>query len=276
MNIKYIKIGDIELYSQAGEPFSFDGLFSNQTLSGINLKLEKLNESAQTKIENLLKEKTIDVEDPFTQRKYQAEIVQRSSSFTVGIEGKSYQLEVKEIDKIPNFKQLEINGVAFDLLEYRERLTSDTITRQGVLKLSQEQYESFRNLLSEKTLKVRRLGVDDEAMELRFGSRMFWSKHKEDDKTYYKHIFRLFELTLKASNLDMASGVILDNAARLLIRLSSNTEELINILKNDTSLSEKTIENLDKIGARSFVSDEYIDNLLDSLEEVIDAEELLA
>jgi hypothetical protein len=270
-----IKIGEVEILIRAGEEFSFEGLFSNKTLAGINLKLENVDRYYQKRIEDLLKEKEVDVYDPFAAREYSAEISQRSNSYTVGSEVKTYELTVKEIDKIPYFEEIEINGNIFNVLSYQESIISDTVSRQGVLKLTSEEFNKFRKLLSESSISVKRVGVDEEPFNMRFGSQMFWSKHKEDEGEYFKHIFRLFDKSVKPGKLDFASGIIQGNAANMLISLSSKFEELLEALKSDNSLADDTKDKLQTLSRDSIPSKELINNLYDNLVKVMDAEEHL-
>jgi len=270
-----IKIGEVEIHIRAGEEFSFEGLFSNKTLAGINLKLENVDRYYQKRIEDLLKEKEVGVYDPFAAREYRAEISQRSNSYTVGSEVKTYELTVKEIDKIPYFEEIEINGNIFNVLSYQESIISDTVSRQGVLKLTSEDFNKFRELLSESSISVKRVGVDEESFNMRFGSQMFWSKHKEDEVEYFKHIFRLFDKSVKPGKLDFASGIIQGNAANMLISLSSKFEELLEALKSDNSLADDTKDKLQALSRDSIPSKELVNNLYDNLVKVMDAEEHL-
>lgn len=270
MENREIQIGEIEIHSRAGEGFTFEGVFSNKALSGINLKLENVDKYNQEKIENLLKEKEIDIYDPFSAREYKGTITQKSNSFTVGREVKSYEITVKEIDQIPYFEEIELNGVCFSVLSYEESITSNTVSRQGVVKLTKDQFEKFRELLSVKSLEVRRVGVDEKPFEMRFGSQMFWSVHDEDETTYFKHIFRLFDTTLDSNGMDLGSGVIQRNAANMLIDLTSKFESLVEVLKADSSLSDDTKNKLLDINSNELSSKELIGKLYDRLEKVID------
>ena len=272
MERNQIQIDDIGINIQNGKEFSFEGLFSNKKLAGINLKLERVNQYNQQSIETLLKEKKVHVYDPFVEREYKAEITQRSNSFTVGSDVKSYDLVVKEIDEIPYFEKIEINGVCFSVLSYQESITSNTVSRQGVLMLTKDQFKQFRELLSEKSLEVRRVGIDEKPFEMRFGSSMFWSEHSESDTLYFKHIFRLFEKTLESSRLNLASGIVQNNAANMLVNLTANFESMVEILKLDDSLSDDTKNKLANISNNELSSKEILNNLYDKLEKVRDAE----
>jgi len=236
------------------------------------MRLEDLEEDTQEIINRLIHKKEVDVYDPFIERNYTAKLTELSSSYTVGSQQKSYNLLVQELDRSPSFDAVELNGIRFNVISYEESLISNTVSRQGVLKLTKKEFESFRKLLPEKTIAVRRIGVDKKPFKMRFGSQMFWSEHNDGNSQYIKHIFRLFDKKLEPGTLDIASGVIQDNATEMLIALNTKFEGLLEVLKTSESLSDDTKTKLENVSGNVDANNEQLNELYSCLEKVVDAD----
>ena len=269
-----INVDGIKFSVDSGTPFSFDGVFSPQKLSGIELSF-KVYGSQEKEIENLLKKEKVTVEDPFVGQTYEASTSLKSSSFQVGKEGKSYVIELKQIDVIPPFDTVEIEGTPFKVLQYEESLTSGKVGRNGLLKLSKEEFDLFRKLLEKSSVKFQRVGVDKAPLELRFGGSMYWSQHTEEGKEYFKHIVRLFPLDLEPSKLNLASGSTQAILANMVISLHARFELLVQNLAANKAIPDETKNALLTSGWETMFPTEKIDQLFDSLKEVADAEDFL-
>lgn len=273
MEASYIIIDGIRFAASSGVPFSFDGVFSKQKLSGIELSFTVYGAQDQEEIDGLLRKDKVTVEDPFTGQNYEATTFMRSNSFQVGKEEKSYVVELKQIDSIPPFDIVEIEGTTFQVLQYKESITSDKVGRHALLRLSKEEFERFRKLLEMPSVKFRRIGVDDVPLELRFGSSMYWSQHTEEDsKEYIKQIARLFPLDSEPSKLNLASGTTQAALARMVISLHARFELLVQQLATNNAISDETQSGLLGSGWKDLFPKEKINELCDGLEQVGDAE----
>lgn len=267
-----IKINEVDVQQRLGDPFSFEGIFSNQLLSGINLNLPNIFSAEQRLIESIIDEGTVNVSDPFSGREYRATIRMVSSSFTVGQDTKSYTLELKEVDSWVHISEIEIEGEVFPVIKYDEFLTHDDIGRKAVLRLDKKQFISIRSMLLKHELSVRRVGVDNEPLKLRFGSKLFWSKHDEEGSEFWKHIIRLYPVGSEGSGIDVASAIIQQNLSAIVVELSSKLNVLINALAETKAISDELKAEILGNAWKEKVNESDFNAIWDSLEQVIDAE----
>ena len=265
-----IKIDEHEIREEVGEPFSAQSVFSNEPLMGIKFNFTDARSRTQTVIEDLVSRGTVNISDPFSGKEYRAFIRQASNSFTVGKDTKSYVLEATEIDSWPNVEELEINGETFTAIQYEEFLTDGEIGRKAVLQLNHEKFQALRSMLSVPELNVRRIGVDDESLKLRFGGNMFWSVHEEDGVEYWKQIVRLYPFEMASSRMDIASGTIQQNLSSMVIHLSSKLNFLVSNLAESKAISEEAKDDLLGKNWRSKVDDAEWNLVWDKLEQVRD------
>lgn len=270
-----ISVDGINFPTEWGVPFSFDGVFSRQKLLGIELSFTVYGSHKQEQVENLLKKDKVIVEDPFGGQTYEASTWMKSSSFQVGKQEKSYVIELKQIETLPSFDMIEIEGITFRVLRYEESIaeTPDKIGRHSLLKLTKEEFEQFHKLLESSSVKFRRIGIDDVPLELRFGSRMYWSQHTDDGKEHFKQIVRLFPVDLEPSKLNLASGITQGIIARMLISVHARFELLVQELATNKVISAEIQTALLSSGWRDLLPNEKIDQLWDSLDQVEDAEQ---
>ena len=128
-------------------------------------------------------------------------------------------------------------------------------------------------MLSNTELNVWRVGVDEHPLSLRFGARMFWSEHEEGGEKYWKHIVRLYPVGKGASKtLDMASGVIQDNLAAMVVQLSTRLNLLVSRLAESKAISSEIKDEIlnNELKDKKEESDWY--RFWDRLEQVADAE----
>ena len=270
---EYVLLDETKIHIRFCKPFEFKAIYSTQNLSGIELKLKNLKNTEQEFIENLCNKDIITVKDPFACRKYDASIFQKSTSFQVGIDEKSYVIEVKELETPPHIDQLEINGEVFDVVKYEEEFSTNIIKRHALLKLSEKQFLMFRNMLSDTSVNIRRIGLDEDPIELRIGGQMFWSSHDRDDKAYYKHIVSLFPLDHKPNiNVGIASAVSHNISAQILLELKAKFDLLVKHLEQDKLITKKTKDMLSDSKWKEYVGKDYLSQLIDSFDKVSDAE----
>ena len=206
MPSKAIQINDLELTRSSGNPFNFNGILSESILSGIDLDFKVSGERNVASIEELFRCDTVEVYDPFIDRSYTATIRLISSSFQAGRPERHYRGQVKELDRVPDFSRLELNGQEFVLFRYKgEVIEKDKISHHALLKLNEEEFKIVNKMINQDSTKMRRIGVDEEQIILRFGGGMYWSQHEENGQTYFKYIVKLFPLDLKPSKINLAS-----------------------------------------------------------------------
>ncbi|OBS96769.1 hypothetical protein A9257_10200 [Vibrio cyclitrophicus] len=249
-----LKISEDEIHVKFATPSQLDCQFSKNKLDVITLDLQNLNIPSQELVEGWLAAGEVDVINPFTEREYKAKTYQRSTSFQAGRSEKSYKIELIELEEPIQITEIELNGESFDVINYKESIVDGTVSKQGVIKVSN--LDTFRQLFSEKSINVLRVGVDDEPVLMRFGSLMHWSKHTEGDEVYYKQIFRLFDIDLESpKKLSVANAIHQNNLKSLTVHYALKFETLLHILKEDENLSEATKQKL-----KAFEIDEEIGN----------------
>ncbi len=273
MSSEHITIDGLAFDKRLCKDFSFNGVFSGQTLAGIELTLSNLGPRDQETIKELRDKASVKVEDPFSQRRYEATVFQKSNSFTVGQDVQSYVLEIREKDSLPPFDEIDLNGNRFKVDQYEEYLTEGKIARKAVLRLNQDEFETVRNLLCEKTVQFQRIGVDDEPFELRFGGGMYWSTHEEDNQKYFKHIVRLFPVELASSKLNLASGTTQSVVVSMLIELQAKFDLLLKHLGEENHISKEMQTALLGSDWKDISDKTLISSLQDQFEQVNDADE---
>jgi len=271
MEQKRIGIDGITVPIVSGKPISFDGVFSGKKLSGIEVTLRTRDSTERKMMDDLLAKGKVTIDDPFVGRSYEASIRMCSNSFTVGQDDALYVLTAKELDQLPPFSSIELNGMEFPLLDYDEYITEDKVGRQALLWVSREQFPKLRDLLGRSPIAFRRVGVDETPLELRFGSGAYWSRHGAGAEEHYKQIVNLLPLDLEPSGLDWASGVTQKAMANILIPLVARFELLVKELAITNTISSQTRDALlSSLWRESFPS-QKIDELYDSLDQVDDA-----
>ena len=128
-----LKIGQMELSPTAGNPFVFEGVHSGGQLSGIEVAVTVYSSDDAHAVDELFERDSVTVDDPFTNRQYEAALHGKSSMYQEGRPGTTYRFEVKELDEeAPQFKQLEIEGHTFTVIRNSESLYSkDSVIGTG-------------------------------------------------------------------------------------------------------------------------------------------------
>jgi hypothetical protein len=240
MEEKCIKIDELALYKREGMPMTFQGKHSGASLSGINLEFTLSRPEHIRMLEELFGKEYVQVDDPFAMRSYEATLRELSHSYTEGKPEYQYTAEIRELDLPPKFEVLEIEGHAFAVLEYSESdEEDDSIGMHAVFKLTKQQFSAFRELLRPGAVLIRRRGVDEEPIPVRYGGAMYWSEHNEEGEVYYKQIVRFFPPDLPASENNLAVGVQQDNLAFMVEALTARFEALASKLTQKKVISEE-------------------------------------
>ncbi|EGR0300595.1 hypothetical protein [Vibrio parahaemolyticus] len=271
-----IKINDVTVKTDVASPAEKDATFSDKKLAVISLDLKDLNEELQQIVSEWNKAREVNVYDPFVDREYRAKVFQKSQSFQSGTNVKSFVIELTEIEEPLQIEKIELNGHAFEVLKYKESIFDGTIARQGVLKLSEQSFALFREMQDDKSINVVRVGIDEHAFPMRFGSLMYWSKHTDDnDGVFYKQTFRLFDLDLECSSRPgFANFVEHSNLAHLAVDYALKFETLLELLKEDENLSESTRKKLQSFDSEQSIIDKLQDEMYHNFVAVSDAEQL--
>ncbi|EJG0697092.1 hypothetical protein C2F68_RS21465 [Vibrio parahaemolyticus] len=271
-----IKINDVTVKTDVASPAEKDATFSDKKLAVISLDLKDLNEELQQIVSEWNEAREVNVYDPFVDREYRAKVFQKSQSFQSGTNVKSFVIELTEIEEPLQIEKIELNGHAFEVLKYKESIFDGTIARQGVLKLSEQSFALFREMQDDKSINVVRVGIDEHAFPMRFGSLMYWSKHTDDnDGVFYKQTFRLFDLDLeRSSRPGFANFVEHSNLAHLAVDYALKFETLLELLKEDENLSESTRKKLQSFDSEQSIIDKLQDEMYHNFVAVSDAEQL--
>lgn len=269
-----LKINESEVNIECATQLQLDCEFSENKLDVIKLELSDLDLSQQKIVESWVAAEDVNVLNPFTEREYKAKAHRRSESFQVGQDTKSYQIEIIELEEPTQISQIELNGQSFDVISYQESIVDGTLAKEGVIRVND--LTKFRQLFSEESINVLRVGVDSEPVVMRFGSLMHWSEHSENDEVYYKQIFRLFDVDLEpSSNFAFADATHQHNLKKLAVNYALKFETLLHVLQEDENLSEVTKQKL-----KAFEIDEHIENTMfhtihDNFDLVQEAEDYL-
>ena len=92
-----IGIDETEFTLSSGSPFEFMGVHSGKSSSGIELNVTAYSDVEAQQIEKLLGKEVVLVQDPFSDREYEATLNRRSSGYQEGSPEKWYHFEVKEL-----------------------------------------------------------------------------------------------------------------------------------------------------------------------------------
>ena len=269
-----IKIDDVELHISSGKQFSYKGTFSGKELAGIELRFGAKGQENIDLIEDLVRRDKVFVNDPFVEKEYEANIKLKSSSYQEGVDERSYVCEVEEVDAIPDFDILEINGSEFQVINYRESIhEKDKIGRYALLRLNENEFTALTKMFDLKVVDFRRIGIDDEPLQLRFSGGMYWSHHEEGDNIYYKQIVTFFPTDLEPSKINLASGNIQNALVQKVLALQVTVENLVEELLKTKTLDEKKKEELLSKNWRENVFEERLLQLFNSVYQVADAED---
>ncbi len=166
-----LKIDQMDISPTAGNPFVFEGVHSGGQLSGIEVAVTVYSNGDAHAIDELFERDSVTVDDPFTNRQYEAALHGKSSMYQERRPGKTYRFEVKELYEALQFEQLEIEGHTFTVIRNSERLYSkdSVIGLDILLRLSPEEFQTFQSLRRLGPITIRRVGIDESPIVRRFG-----------------------------------------------------------------------------------------------------------
>ena len=135
-----------------------------------------------------------------------------------------------------------------------------------------EDFIELQNLLNPGPVQIRRVGVDEAPITVRYGSAMYWSQHTIGQETYYKHIVRFYPIDLAPSPIHLASGVA-QQALILMVRtLSARFEALVDELAQKDIISQGRREELLGDDWKSLVDNSRLSEMDWEFRKVEDAE----
>lgn len=270
---KSIIVDDVTFTTDAGEPYTFQGKHSRKTLSGIKLNFAVRGDLEIEKVEKLCTRNAVNVVDPFSDRTYEATLRQVSSSYQVGRPEHSYVIEITEVDAIPQFQTLEIDGHCFDVAKYREtEHEEDAIGMHALLRLTEEQFIKMQEITKPITVKIRRLGIDENSLIVRCGGKRYWSEHEEGGTIYYKQILTFFPPDLAPGPLRLAMEADHIALGIMLIKMTVRFEALIHELTTSEIMSKEQRDKVLGPEWKKLLSENRIDEILMQTEKVPDAE----
>ena len=269
-----LKIDQMELSPTVGNPFVFEGVHSGGQLSGIEVAVTVYSNDDAHAIDELFEKDCVTVDDPFTNRQYEATLHGESSMYQEGRPGKTYRFEVKELDETPQFEQLEIEGYTFTVVRNSESLYSkdSVICLNILLRLSPEEFQAFQSLRRLGPITIRRVGIDDSPIVRRFGGALYWSSHEDGSERFYKQIARFFPADFPLSGFSIASGQEQQAQSQMILALSARFEALVKALVENGHVSQEIGEALKSDEWRKLIDDERAVMMASRLSEVNDAD----
>lgn len=141
-----------------------------------------------------------------------------------------------------------------------------------LLRLSPEEFLEFQRLQRLSQIKVRRIGIDENPMDRRFGGALYWSSHQEGSQRFYKQIARFFPVNDKPSRAGIASQIEQIAQSRMILALHARLEALVNMLVEKGHISKEDGEALISEDWKGLLSDEREVMIRSKFAEVTDAE----
>jgi hypothetical protein len=182
-----INIAGITFLPPYATPVSFKGAKSGKTLAGIDLRfvISRPNINA---IEELFKRDSVQVNDPFAGRTYDATFRMTMSSTSDPDRYFEYEAQVREIDVLPVISTIDIDEHTYSVIKHE--INGDLYN--VLLRLNTEQFIEIQELIQTKYIfTVQRPGIDESPIEYMCGTR-WWSKHEAEGEVYYKQILGFF------------------------------------------------------------------------------------
>ena len=280
-----ITVGEMEFPLHMGEPFEFHGVHSGHTLSGFKLEFYLEASGIKQEVEEMQdqakRDGQIAVGDPFANREYMATLNLRISSSSSDSFKQHFQFDVKEIDIAPQFDTIEIEARTFTVIQNAKEMhgpNDDGV--YALVRLSEEEFWQLRELMSQDSVVVRRVGVDEkkEVMLWRFGGALYWSEHDDGDAKYYKHIVGFFPSkdepdTDRSDRFNIAPAVEMFNVGRATIDLTYRFEALLHALVRNGQISGEIREDILTSNTKELVDDGRGHRILAPYTKVPDAAE---
>lgn len=275
MTHQQIRVNNFPFHPSFGSPVRFRGNLSGGTLAGIDLEFHIEGSGHNSEVDALLNQELVTVEDPFVNRSYRASIRQTFHSNFNGHTA-NYRFELREIDMTPEFKMLEIEGHQYPVARYVESdLGEERVDRDALLHLSREQFEEVQSLFKPGPILVRRIGVDEEPLTVRYGGGMYWSQHEEGDNTYYKQIVHFVPIDISLSKFNLALGTEQEALVRMVCSLTARFETLVNELAQNNVISPERQSALLRDDWKELLDTQRIDDITRQTMRVRDADEEL-
>lgn len=264
---------------QSSNPISFVGKHSGKQLAGFDFIFQGWGPSEQQKIESMFDEGTATVTDPIAGRTYQATVHMVSSSYTQGQPIKTYTGEFREIDLVPHVEEIEIEGHRFPVITYIEtEASADDIGREAILKLTEDEFHQFNDLVKLDPITVQRIGVDEKPLTLRFGGAFYWSSHEDENgQPYYKQIVRFLPVDFPGSSPIhiLVPLTYYDALTGMVVRLTERFEALLNDLTEKETITAERRDTILNTYDGSLVSEDRGKTIASELTWVPDAEDVL-
>ena len=127
MRDRKITIDGLDIPFSGARPSEYVGIHSGVELCAWDLEVTLYGPDNISHMENLLNMDTVTVEDGFAGRQYEATVAVRLTSSQSGRQGKFYQFEVREVDLVRAFEELEIEGQLFQVIKNTETFHDDVI-----------------------------------------------------------------------------------------------------------------------------------------------------
>lgn len=240
-----LRLDNYDIAPDAISPFDFNGPFSGKPCAGLEVKMTTRTDQERDQLDAIIEKDSIQVKDPLRERAYAAKCQLRSTGYTDGNPNHWYDIELREIDPVPNVDALEIDGRLFSVCKYDETLHGDTVVgKHAVLDLAHDELSIVHSLVMHETVRVRRVGVDDEAVVARFGGEMYWSRTEEGSEARFRQIVRFFPPDYNPKDTGIASATQQDNLQHTIVGLISRTEMLIEMLLEKELLTSQQVDEL--------------------------------
>ena len=257
------------------EAFTYVGIHSGEELRGHKVELVSFSKEGNDRIEALLKgEGPMLVDEPTTGEQYEARASGGwSSSHQTGQPSRTYFFTIQEIDRPMPFSQLQIVGETFTVLRSGQTEENSRIIIDVLLRLNPDEFATLLGLLRSGPISTLRVGVDDTAVERRFGGLILWSSHEDDSGTYHKLVLSLPEADEPVKRRAIASAQQQDALADMVKGLTARHEALVDMLHFNGSISQEQASELKQEQWRGLVGEQRAREIWAQTRKVDDAEE---
>ena len=275
-----IVIARHEFHAGHGSPFEFDAIHAGGQLSGILLQVTAYTDSDHAMIDDMRaqadEDGEVEVNDPFAAREYMATLKLKMSSSSSDRLGETFEFEIKEADVPPSFPAIEIEGQKFAVRANTEQLIDDAIGIYALLQLTEEEFWQLRRLMGSGSVNIRRIGIDKDNLQVRFGGANYWSTHDDGPGQYYKHVVRFFPADdVPSKEIGLASSVEVRSIARVLTSLAARHEALVQALVDNGQIDEKVAASLRSDDIEALVNEDQKRRMVAPFSQVDDAEDHL-
>jgi hypothetical protein len=241
-------LDDITVQVSLNEVTESPSPFSGRLLKGYEAKFKVYEQGLSNRLNGYLKNGSILSLVDDSGSTFRLELRQNSYSFQAGSNsGYSYSLLLDEVEEL-RIEKLVIGEIEFSPYSYKEQFENGAIIITAKVELNLDDIFKLKNLMVQRGeyFNVVRVGISDEAKEMRFGAMLEWAPAAEGA---IRQSFILVEKAYDANVKPLSSidGRRIDNLIRESIRTKMLNALLVEKLKKAGLIDENDLVEMDKV-----------------------------